>query len=49
MIEVNFLDARGAKILLLNTKEDIENFFENRVNCSSAHILGKTTINYSLV
>ncbi|PWN60006.1 hypothetical protein C1638_020790 [Chryseobacterium oncorhynchi] len=39
MIEVNFLDARGTKILSLNTKEDIENFFENTVNCSSAQAL----------
>lgn len=28
MIEVNFLDANGVKILSLNTIEDVKNFFQ---------------------
>ncbi|SIS35986.1 hypothetical protein SAMN05421639_103613 [Chryseobacterium shigense] len=39
MIEVNFLDANGAKILSLKTIEEVENFFENTVNCSSPRTL----------
>ncbi|MET4138132.1 hypothetical protein [Pedobacter sp. UYP1] len=39
MIEINFLDAKGIKILSLTTIEEVRGFFSPTVDCSSPQTL----------
>lgn len=39
MIEINFLDANGGKILSLTTLEDVRNLFKQTVDYSSPQSL----------
>ena len=39
MIEINFLDSRGGKILSLTTIQEVNDFFKQTVNCSSPQTL----------
>jgi hypothetical protein len=39
MIEINFLDSSGGKILSLTTIQEVNNFFKHTVNCSSPQTL----------
>lgn len=39
MIEINFLDSDGRKIISLTTIEEVNDFFKQTVNCSSPQTL----------
>lgn len=39
MIELNFLDSDGRKIISLTTIEEVNDFFKQTVNCSSPQTL----------
>ncbi len=39
MIEINFLDANGSIIHTLTTIEEVQNFFNPTVNCSTPQTL----------